>query len=278
MTKYLLILLLLAIQLFAFSDNAFIKVKARINNDVITVKLLSNSYMADIEEAKKKNIKPEFIAHIVAIANNKIVYEVSTSGFISKKPFFEFSFKIFSNIKVIKFIITDNQGNTSTVNVNIVNSKKRKFLLKPMQKTNIYRSEIWNFKTPKKIIQQLYPEKIKNNTGIKIEIFNQPQANHAEGICILDGDGSRIKMKITSTIDFSTIAVMQDVNPRSMVALFKPTKSSIIKYNLPIKMRRTGTITVIGKSIDGKIYKTKQKLYFRGGDMDCDGIPNGGGG
>ena len=69
------------------------KLKAKVKKDVTKVKVMFKSPMAGPEEAEKKKIKPEFIAHIIGKANGKVVYEVSTGGFISKNPLFKFQFR-----------------------------------------------------------------------------------------------------------------------------------------------------------------------------------------
>ena len=46
--------------------------------------------LADKEEAEKKKIEVEYITQIVAECNGKVVYEVSTSGFMSENPLINF--------------------------------------------------------------------------------------------------------------------------------------------------------------------------------------------
>lgn len=90
------------------------KLKAKMKKDVTKVKVMFKSPMAGPEEAEKKKIKPEFIAHIVGKTNGKTVYEVSTSGFISKNPLFKFQFKGAKKGDMLEMTVTDNNGKVTT--------------------------------------------------------------------------------------------------------------------------------------------------------------------
>ena len=72
---------------------AKMKIKAKEKGGVVKVKAMFTSLMADREESVKKGIKPEFIKYIVAKVNDKVVYEVSMSGFMSENPLVKFKFK-----------------------------------------------------------------------------------------------------------------------------------------------------------------------------------------
>lgn len=85
------------------------KVKAKVKNGVVEVKAMFTSDMAGREEAEKKKIKPSFIAHIIATVDGVMVYEVSTSPFISKNPLFKFSFKGATG-GTMEVVTTDNNG------------------------------------------------------------------------------------------------------------------------------------------------------------------------
>ena len=90
------------------------KLKAKMKKDITKVKVMFKSPMAGPEEAEKKKIKPEFIAHIVGKVGGNIVYEVSTSGFISKNPLFKFQFKGAKKGDMLEMTVTDNNGKVTT--------------------------------------------------------------------------------------------------------------------------------------------------------------------
>ncbi len=90
------------------------KVKAKLKGAVVKVKAMFKSPMAGTEEAEKKKIKPEYITHIVAKHNGKVVYEVSTGAFVSKNPLFKFEFKGGAKGDELEMTTTDNNGKTET--------------------------------------------------------------------------------------------------------------------------------------------------------------------
>ena len=90
------------------------KVKAKLKGAIVKVKMMLKSPMAGKEEAEKKKIKPNFITQIVAKHNDKIVYEVTTGGFVSKNPLFKFDFKGGAKGDTLDISVTDNNGKVNT--------------------------------------------------------------------------------------------------------------------------------------------------------------------
>ena len=93
---------------------AKMKIKAKEKNGVVKVKAMFKSLMADKEEAEKKKIKPEFITYILGKANGKVVFEATTSGFMSENPLLKFSFTGAKKGDELEFVLTDNHGKTKT--------------------------------------------------------------------------------------------------------------------------------------------------------------------
>jgi sulfur-oxidizing protein SoxZ len=69
------------------------RIKAKLKSGVVTVKALAKHPMIGHTEAKKKKVKVNFITHLSAKVGGKVVYELSSSQFISKNPYFKFKFK-----------------------------------------------------------------------------------------------------------------------------------------------------------------------------------------
>ncbi len=69
------------------------KVKAKLKNDIVKVKVLAKHGNVGPEEAEKKKVDPNFIKSVIAKCNDKVVFEMSGSGFISKNPLYKFKFK-----------------------------------------------------------------------------------------------------------------------------------------------------------------------------------------
>jgi len=90
------------------------KIKAKAKGDIVKVKAMFTSLMADKEEAEKKKIEVEYLTQIVAKHNDKIVFEVSTSGFMAENPLFKFQFKGGKKGEKLEITTTDNHGKTKT--------------------------------------------------------------------------------------------------------------------------------------------------------------------
>ncbi len=69
------------------------KIKAKEKNGVVGVKVLIKHDMLTYDQAKKKGVDANFITHITAKVGDKIVYDASTSQFLSKNPMLKFKFK-----------------------------------------------------------------------------------------------------------------------------------------------------------------------------------------
>ena len=90
------------------------KIKAKVKGDVIQVKVMAKHAMLTYDQAKKKGVDANFITHISAKANGKVVYDVSTSQFWSKNPQFKFEFKGAAKGDKIEITWVDLKGNTVT--------------------------------------------------------------------------------------------------------------------------------------------------------------------
>ena len=55
-----------------------------------------------------------------------------------------------------------------------------------------------------------------------------------------------------------TVAIFQDVNLKSLVAVFHVSEDSIIEYELNIRMEFKGTVFAVLEGLDGKLYYTRE--------------------
>jgi sulfur-oxidizing protein SoxZ len=69
------------------------KIKAKLKNGVVEVKALATHPMLSYQEAERAKKEANFITYVVAKVAGKVVYEASTSQFLSKDPYMKFSFK-----------------------------------------------------------------------------------------------------------------------------------------------------------------------------------------
>ena len=69
------------------------KIKAKSKNGVVKAKVAISHNMLTYDQAKKKGKEANFITHITATVGDKVVYDASTSQFLSKNPLIKFKFK-----------------------------------------------------------------------------------------------------------------------------------------------------------------------------------------
>lgn len=90
------------------------RIKAKLKKDIVTVKAMADHDMLSYVEAKKKKVEANFITYMVGKVNGKIVYEVSTSQFLSKDPYIKFSFRGANKGDMIEITWKDLKGNVNT--------------------------------------------------------------------------------------------------------------------------------------------------------------------
>lgn len=93
------------------------KIKATMKGDIVKVKAMAKHDMTTYDQAEKKTGNREdanFITRITASVNGKLVYEVSTSQFLSKNPIFKFKFKGAKAGDTLEVTWVDRKGNTKT--------------------------------------------------------------------------------------------------------------------------------------------------------------------
>jgi len=93
------------------------KIKAKMKGDIVKVKAIAKHDMTTYDQAAKKTGDKEnanFITRITASVKGRLVYEVSTSQFLSKNPIFKFQFKGAIKGDKLEVTWTDRKGNTKT--------------------------------------------------------------------------------------------------------------------------------------------------------------------
>jgi sulfur-oxidizing protein SoxY len=70
-------------------------------------------------------------------------------------------------------------------------------------------------------------------------------------------NGAVIPISFESDLKAKTVAVFQDANPESTVAVFTIPAKGIIDYSIRIKMMKTGTVTVVA-DVDGKLHSVSK--------------------
>ncbi|HIQ28892.1 MAG TPA: thiosulfate oxidation carrier complex protein SoxZ [Sulfurovum sp.] len=90
------------------------KIKAKLKGDIVNVKVMAKHDMLTYDQAKKKGLDANFITHVSAKVGDKVVYDVSTSQFLSKNPMFKFKFKGAAKGDKVAITWVDLKGNTVT--------------------------------------------------------------------------------------------------------------------------------------------------------------------
>jgi len=72
---------------------AKMRIKAKEKDGIVDVKAMLKHPMLSYDQAKKQGKEANFIVYIVGKVGDNVVYEVSTSQFLSKNPFLKFKFK-----------------------------------------------------------------------------------------------------------------------------------------------------------------------------------------
>ena len=71
------------------------KIKAKLKKGVVKVKAMAKHSMTTYNQAEKKTGNKDdanFITHITGTCNGNVVFDMSTSQFLSKNPIFKFQF------------------------------------------------------------------------------------------------------------------------------------------------------------------------------------------
>ena len=70
-------------------------------------------------------------------------------------------------------------------------------------------------------------------------------------------NGAVIPVSFDTQLKATKVAVFQDANPESAVAVFTIPENAVIDYAIRIKLAKTGTVTVIAEA-DGKLYSVSK--------------------
>ncbi len=90
------------------------RIKAKEKEGITTAKVMAKHPMMSNVEAKKKGKEANFITYVIAKVGDEVVYEASTSQFLSKNPYLKFKFKGENKGKELIITWTDLSGKTKT--------------------------------------------------------------------------------------------------------------------------------------------------------------------
>jgi sulfur-oxidizing protein SoxY len=87
--------------------------------------------------------------------------------------------------------------------------------------------------------------------------------------------GGSVPVTVKSSIEAKSVAIFQDMNPESTVAVFTVNENGIVDYSMKIKLKATdtnggnGTVTAVVEGKDGKFYSATYSLEVTKGG--CEG-------
>ncbi len=117
--------------------------------------------------------------------------------------------------------------------------------------------DTWTAKSVDDSIKKLYGDIKPEEKGIKLKT---PEVAN---------NGGQIPVGIKSDISAKTVAVFQDVNPESTVAVFEVPEGQPVDFGIKIKMKKSGSVIVVLEGTDGKFYTAKKSLQVALGG--CEG-------
>ena len=77
-------------------------------------------------------------------------------------------------------------------------------------------------------------------------------------------NGAVVPITISSKLAGKTVAVFQDANPESLVAVFTVPADGIIEYSMRIKLAKTGKVVAVVE-VDGKLYSASKTVKVTAG-------------
>ncbi len=117
---------------------------------------------------------------------------------------------------------------------------------------------VWTAHTPEDAIKALYGKNDLVMSGVNLTVANVKSTDTSKkGVA---SNGGAVPVDFSTDLDIKTMAVFQDVNPESAVAVYNVTPYSVNKYSIKIKMKKSGSVIVVAEGKDGKLYAAKQTI------------------
>ena len=115
---------------------------------------------------------------------------------------------------------------------------------------------VWTAHTVDDSIKELYGTAVTIEKGVHLTAPD------------VASNGGAIPVEIQSDIDAKSVAVFQDANPEAAVIVYTVQEDGIVDYSLKMKMKASGTISVILEGRDGKLYSARKTLDVALGGCD----------
>lgn len=133
------------------------------------------------------------------------------------------------------------------------------FCLLHAEDYRLTKPEAWQATTVEDAIAKLYgKKKMQSDSRVVIKAPN------------VASNGGAVPVQVETTIDAKSIAILQDVNPASLLVVYGVTPYSIPSYALKIRLASSGTIVVVVEGKDGNLYTNSQRVEVALGGCEDD--------
>lgn len=264
MNRYIFILLCLTIELFSSSNHDWIKVRSLQKDGINRIK---------INYVKNDHVKQGSILRLTAKNGSTIVFDVLINAYLQEVLDYKFKFSNSEHNNTLRFTLSNNYNQViKTKEIKIKHYKYTEPTVSSKVNYNdsvITNSKFWEATTPEDAMKILFSSTNGVDDKIKIEMPKVHPSNR------------RVPMKIKTDIKLKSLAIFENTNPTSAVAVFFPQPNSIVDYGLKLHMSWKcieKNIIIMAEGEDGTLYKSVKTFDLIGADMNCDGTGNGGGG
>ena len=264
MNRYIFILLFLTIELFSSSNHDWIKVRSVQKDGINLVK---------INYVKNDHVKQGSILRLTAKNGSTIVFDVLINAYLQEVLDYKFKFSNSEHNNTLRFTLSNNYN--QVIKTKEIEIKRYKYTSPTISTKVSYNNSVitntkfWEAITPEDAMQKLFNS--TNGVGDKIKI-DVPKVHPSN---------RRVPIYFKTDIKLKSLAVFENTNPTSAVAVFFPQPNSIVDYSLKLHMSWKcieKNIIIMAEGEDGTLYKSVKTFELLGADMNCDGTPNGGGG
>ncbi len=274
MNPYPLFLLLIFSQMLMANEPINVKFMAKQKEGDTLVKFgLYNVNITTPEYAKRHNIPHYYFPSIVLKAGKETLVTEYLSPYFNGFTKLKFE-KIVTN-DTLTLLVSDSKGQIIKKDTSIKKHvPSTKNIHKKLKDFSISKTNVFEATSSDEAIKALYgsSQTVEGNFSIKFKGDSLIELD--DGMC--SSNGGRLRISIDSKIRLSSLAIFQDGNAFSTIAVFDDTHSCIYQYDLDFKMRKTSIVRVVGKGIDGILYESQTKMYIiTSSHRDCYGDVSG---
>lgn len=248
----------------AFSKDGLVKTRLMPLNPTSERKKANIQKYEEIKKGRALKKEANLISHISAKVENEIVFDMSFNPLYLSSTVYKF--RDISKGTNVQYIITDNKENSKKLDFKFNRRNEQK--IPPSEpisnsknsviKFRKTKPNIWRSNNIQHAITELYGSNIDIiEDEINLKIPKNVVCNHQIGI------------SISSNMDLESFAIFVDKVPGITLAVFSCSRFSVIDYKLGLSLYngrplngKKYTVTIVGKSRDGKFYKATSNGFL----------------